>query len=530
MFRNPERELARSDIAREENLPVRINRWDLEWEAQPEATAAKTSPSLYGGKKSLSITAPGWPSNDADGVVALSQVISADLSDWSYRVPRDHVAVDPVLGRIAFPASQAPRHRVLVSYGYGFASDLGGGLYTRPPIDLPEGMDRYGVWPNDPEKTGRYTSVSEAIEAWRRLHPLPRTKKDRSSPGLLIELMQSGIYRGRFDLTLGTGETIAIVAAPDARPVLWLPDEGAGAADAIAISGFGGGRAVLDGLLIAGGSLLIANSASDIETPQHATGALPLCEVVIRHSTLVPGGALHPNCDPKRPSEPSIVIEKSEACLLVNSSIVGAIQVNSDARERGPTPIVVRDSIVDATSDERTAIGGGIGQVGFANVSVIRSTVVGRVAVNAVELTEDAIFTGLIEVARRQIGCMRFSYVRSGSRTPPRYHCQPDAALLALEKRLRRDRGKSITAADQSRARVDELLRVAPRFESARYGNPNYLRLTPCSPQEITRGAHDESEMGVYHDLFEPQRLQALTEWLQQFVPASNEAAVVFST
>ena len=36
--------------------------------------------------------------------------------------------------------------------------------------------------------------------------------------------------------------------------------------------------------------------------------------------------------------------------------------------------------------------------------------------------------------------------------------------------------------------------------------------------------------MGAYHDLFEPQRLQALAEWLQQFTPASSDAAVVFVT
>ena len=78
------------------------------------------------------------------------------------------------------------------------------------------------------------------------------------------------------------------------------------------------------------------------------------------------------------------MIENSEACLRVSSSVIGAIQVNSEPAERGPTPIVIQDSIVDATSDERVAIGGGVGRIGFVNVTIVRTTVVGRLAVNAV--------------------------------------------------------------------------------------------------------------------------------------------------
>ena len=115
------------------------------------------------------------------------------------------------------------------------------------------------------------------------------------------------------------------------------------------------------------------------------------------------------------------------------------------------------------------------------------------------------------------------------SRTPRRYHCQPDAALSAVDESLGPDRDPA-TAAARSRARAAEALRVVPRFESVQYGHPNYLRLTPWGSPEIARGAHDESEMGAYHDLFEPQRLQALAEWLQQFTPASSDAAVVFVT
>ena len=45
----------------------------------------------------------------------------------------------------------------------------------------------------------------------------------------------------------------------------------------------------------------------------------------------------------------------------------------------------------------------------------------------------NTIFFGAVQAARRQIGCIRFSYVTS-RRTPRRYRCQPDLALAALAR------------------------------------------------------------------------------------------------
>jgi hypothetical protein len=112
------------------------------------------------------------------------------------------------------------------------------------------------------------------------------------------------------------------------------------------------------------------------------------------------------------------------------------------------------------------------------------------VQTHAIELAENSIFTGIVRVARRQVGCMRFCYVPAGSRTPRRYACQPD---LAAE--------------------------VAPNFKSTRYGESQYCRLSENCPVEIARGASDESEMGVYHDLYEPQRWANLRTRLEEFVP-----------
>jgi uncharacterized repeat protein (TIGR01451 family) len=72
--------------------------------------------------------------------------------------------------------------------------------------------------------------------------------------------------------------------------------------------------------------------------------------------------------------------------------------------------------------------------------------------------------------------------------------------------------------------------RVEPRFTSIRYGHPGYAQLARSGPEEIARGAHDESEMGAFHDLFQPQRTANLEARLDEYVPAGADAGIVFAT
>ena len=51
---------------------------------------------------------------------------------------------------------------------------------------------------------------------------------------------------------------------------------------------------------------------------------------------------------------------------------------------------------------------------------------------------------------------------------------------------------------------------------------------TTCAP-EITRGADDDSEMGVYHDLFQPQRAANLRARLNEFTPAGMHVGLLFA-
>src|SRR5262249_20571780 len=145
------------------------------------------------------------------------------------------------------------------------------------------------------------------------------------------------------------------------------------------------------------------------------------------------------------------------------------------------------------------------------------------VEVHAVELAQNSIFAGCVNVARRQLGCMRFCYVPPGCRTPRRYRCQPDMVEQAV-----RDAKAAGPARDAAIA--GERLRVRPQFTSSRYGNPGYAQLARICAQEILRGADDESEMGAFHDLFQPQREINLRTRLEEYTPAGFDVGVLFAT
>jgi hypothetical protein len=45
---------------------------------------------------------------------------------------------------------------------------------------------------------------------------------------------------------------------------------------------------------------------------------------------------------------------------------------------------------------------------------------------------------------------------------------------------------------------------------------------------DIKRGADDQSEMGAYHDLFQPQREANLRARLDEYTPAGMDVGIIF--
>ncbi len=71
---------------------------------------------------------------------------------------------------------------------------------------------------------------------------------------------------------------------------------------------------------------------------------------------------------------------------------------------------------------------------------------------------------------------------------------------------------------------------MRPRFVSLRYGDPAYCQLSRWCAGEIRRGADDESEMGVFHDLYVPQREANLRARLDEYLRFGLEAGVLYAT
>ncbi|RAN77168.1 hypothetical protein B5P43_20915 [Bacillus sp. SRB_336] len=514
LFQRPFEETEPTHIADERNLPLPLRRYRFAGRGA-RADYASVAEDVYGDGRSVQIWAPDWPAKGQGVPVPREALIPADLSGWHYQVPRGRVAVDPELGRLMFPANQRPKHGVWVSYQYGYAADIGGGEYGRLTPEL-EGATRYvvhttlpGADPNASLPPGHYASIAAALAAWAQAKAAAPAQQPLRA--LIVELAESGVYEGSLDLQLDAGEAIQLRAAERARPVLRLLDVRASQPDALSVGGKAGSRLLLDGLLIVGRGI-------EVHGPAEETAATDdLCELVIRHCTLVPGWALHCDCDPKRPGEPSITFDGTRAALRIEHSILGAIAVTSPPRRGEPPLLDICDSIVDATGVARVALGAPDEAVAYVEASFRRCTVIGQVQAHGIALAEDSIFASPLRVLRRQQGCVRFCYVPPGSRTPRRFHCQPDLALAA------------VAAADVVE-RAHERLRVVPQFRSQRYPTPYYLRLSDSCCAEIRRGASDRSAMGVYHDLYEPQREANLVARLQEYVPAGTDAGILFAS
>ena len=535
LHNRPQPEQDPTDIARDVNLPTPIRRRLLEAHLDR----------YYGEGKSIEI----WLGEPRKPVPE-DHIIAADLRDWQYRPKRGYVAVDPERGRLAFSPSHPPGNQIVwVSYRYAFSADMGGGEYTRP-IQRPSRYTLYQVG-----EGATFAHINDAIDRWRKDQAtLPASE---ALAHAVIEIVDSGLYEEQFNIVLNDGETLQISAAQARRPVIGLSDSKRAFLDALSVSGRPGSRFTLDGLLVVGRSIQVAGTDVVLEAEGGQTEAAavkpptkpptpvtePPCggdpkdrpfHVVIRHCTLVPGWGLDCECEPSQPGKPSLELRNMRVQLTVQHSILGAIQVVQDEVARDPVPIRLSDSIIDATSVDREALDAPGCPVAHAVLTAVRCTIIGLVKTHAIALAENSILLGKVLVARRQEGCVRFCWVAPRSRTPRRYHCQPDLVESAAAQAVRAaalESGSLPPSDDDIRAAGKrERERIRPRFNSLRYGHASYGQLASTCSGEVSAGADDESEMGAFHDLYQPQRVANLRVRLTEFSPAGTDAGIIFAS
>jgi hypothetical protein len=486
------------------NLPLPITRRGLDCFETDRATDTMTSgiPYYYGDGKSFEI----WTGSPRT-LVAASSIVVADLTDWTYRPLPGQIAVDPMLGRIAFPPTQTRRQGVWVSYNYAFSADMGGGEYERI-LSQPATYNLYLVGQQE-----NFTRINDALKQWQSDNPA----------NAVIEIADSGVYVEPISITLQPAQTLQLRSASGKRPVIRLLNWQTSAPDNLMINGVANADSpsaeptnwfTLDGIVVTGRGVQVQGSVGG---------------VTIRHSTLVPGWGMDCNCEPVRPTEPSLELDEAPNCVRIEHSIIGAIQVNRDEVREDPCLIYISDSILDATSPKSIALGAPEKLCAFSILDIRRCTVFGQVQTHAITLAENCIFMGVIQDCRRQQGCMRFCYVTSGSRTPKRFECQPDLVEKAIIAQAQQD-NPSLSNAIRNALLQQARARVEPEFNSMRYGKPTYCQLSDHCAPEITTGADDESEMGAFHDLYQPQREANLRARLDEYTPADMNAGTIYAS
>lgn len=437
------------------------------------------------------------------------QIIAADLSDgapgqWAHQPPEDDpvtgvvakIAVDPVLGRIAFPASLAPTSPPVVTFQYGFAAAMGGGEYERAhSFD----GDLAKVATPIPVPTINHPTVDAALTAL-------------GAASGIVEIVDSARHVLPTTIKVQANQQIEIRAADGYRPCIVLSND-------LAIDGDANSTVLLNGLLIAGNGLKVEASSQ-------------LGWLRISHCTLVPGWGFNDDGTPSEPGAVSLTIASKSTQFALDHCIVGGV------RAAATSQVSIRDSIVDAGGEAQLAFADEAGLNPGAPLKIENSTVIGRVHTVALELASNVLFVARVNGSggmnepvlsvRKQSGCVRFSYLPEGSRVPRRFRCQPDLAIAdAIAATTKKNGAISSPEIDTLASQIRAWLK--PGFVDLRYGQPGYALLRMSTPKEIRSGADDESEMGAFHELYQPQRETNLRVRLNEYLRFGLEAGVFYA-
>jgi hypothetical protein len=535
LFNRPQTEAEITRLAGEENVPGMLRRLPLyrDLEAVRQAVADGGAPRgvYFGADPVLQVLVPDQPGGKPVAIPS-QEVLICHLGDPSVAIPEVwrrppktkryqpsdgsppvdlpiRVAVDPVLGRLAFPTGDVPAE-VRVSYHYGFSGDAGAGPYNRrgSPAAAPlrevtwqaaVGRDAKPV--NTPPEPV-FADLESAIAAWNG-QPVGTAGIIAMLDSLTYAPPAAGGWTGAGRIKVPARGQLLIAAAD--WPVVPVPGGAPGQTQRIVgqltprdrrphlrgdleVEGdtLAGGDApselILDGLLVEG-KLTVRNGK--------------LGSLQVTHSTLVPaaGGI-------------SVAAGNAKLKLHLGRALCGPIALPA----AGIAELSTATCVVDAPASESDPTALAAAAAGTPAV-LTQSTFFGGVKARQLEASE-CLFTLPVVAERLQTGCVRFSHVPAGSRTPRRYRCQPDLALQAVPA----------AAAAAVRARL------APSFTSLHYGDPGYSQLQRTAAVELRTGAEDGSEMGVWSFLEQPQREANLTTALGEYLHFGLEAGLIFVT
>lgn len=433
--------------------------------------------------------------------IALADVRFADISDvpggggvWAHEPGPGDVYIDPVLGRVWFGDALAAGERVLATFSIGMAVPVGAGNRRRG--DAPLRAPRRTVIAGG--------SLQAQLDLSQAAGTVLIADSDRYAQSVTITSLTP-------DPTAGDDTAVCLAADDGARPSLEL-------ASPLLLDMQAKSTVVLDGLLVSGAPVVL----DEVDPPDRERRT-----IVIRDTTLVPGITRTTAGEPSSPTRASLIVLDPFACVRIERSVIGPIVAVEGVR------VEIVDSVVDASARTGIAITGrdgasprtvataadwevGDGSAAAGDLDIVASTIVGGVRCIRLDASNALFLAALtagdprphaVHAERKQQGCVRYSFLPDGSRTGRRFHCvpRPDDPL-AVQRASR------------------------PRFGSMRYGDHDYLRLHEGTPDRIRRGADDESEMGVTHRLYAPQREANLRIRLDEYLRFGLAADRIFAT
>jgi len=303
------------------------------------------------------------------------EVVVCDLSDSTLRpgfwmhddstVSATRILVDPVLGRVVFPA--APTVETCVTFHTLQAFDIGGGEYGRS------------------RSFGRTKDEPLISEVSQQNGPLPTIASGipAGTDDLRIEIGDSGRYAEAPVFDAG-GRQVEIRAGDGFSPHLVLTS-------GLDLGG-AGGAVTLNGLLISGAGVEIRDG---------------LASATLRHCTVI--------------GDVRVFATADGASLTLESCIItGRIRIPENVR------LIFKNCLIDAGAPDAVAIARTNGGDPAGTLHMENCTVVGNVHVRVMELVSNSILLAdLVTVESRQQGCVRFSWLPEGAIVPRRHQCLP---------------------------------------------------------------------------------------------------------
>jgi hypothetical protein len=473
LFTMPQTEDEISHIAEPVNVPAPLSRRILD----------RYLNDYYGKGKSIFI----------EGFNDVSKISICDLSEWPSSLPAGkEIALDPVLGR--FYTKDSQNKPPAVDFHYAFSADIGGGEYERASTFKNELLENGGKLIRVPDDE---PTIKKALNAL--------------AGNGVIEITDSRCYEEKLMKNFTIKQRIELRAANGKRPSIKLKND-------FIINNGKGGEFYLNGLCISGGKLSVKGELDRID---------------INHCTLVPGISLLLNGEPEHPDTPCLEVKSSNIKIVIDNCITGGIRVGDYSI------VTVNNSIIDSNSENNIAYdwAGSNGTGGELNIE--NCTIIGKVRTFLVKNASNTIFYSRTKQGDgwdapvisdvRQDGCMRYSFIHPDALTPQRYHCQPDTVVKQAAENAKKV-NPNISDNDIKKISEKIIMQMKPVFSSLKYGAPEYAQLHFSCPDEIRSGADDESETGVFHDLYQPQREMNLNVRLEEYLRFGLEAGIFYES